>query len=235
MMPIQAFLRRNFSAQDIEIILGQLDSPAFVWNVGTNKVTACNPQFIIFTGYSRPDLAELNFSELFPDLGKPKRFPAKQNTKICMASNISAEVPIEIIELRSDENFRLVQILAADHKPTIEEGENTGQAYWSMIEQLLLAPAESSLEKALEQTLKIGQEMTGCSGLAVYLQIPGYESKLVLFQTAGDVEIMPNVIEQKEIKNLRVPIIWRLGMPTSSVLHQKALAAQHAFLATSRI
>ena len=235
MMPIQAFLRRNFSAQDIEIILGQLDSPAFVWNVGTNKVTACNPQFIIFTGYSRPDLGNLNFSDLFPDLGKLKRLPVKQNTKIFIANNVSADVDIEVIELRSDENHRLVQIHTADQKPLTEVVDGESEARWSMMEQLLLAPAESGLEKALAETLKIGQEMTGCSGLAVYLQIPGYESKLVLFKSVGSVEFLPNVIEQKAIKNLRVPIIWRLGTSTSSVLHQKALAAQHAFLATSPI
>ena len=194
MMPIQALLRRNFSAQDVEIILGQLDKPAFVWNAAADSIPACNPLFIIFSGYSRPDLAKLEFHNLFPDIGKIKRLPIKLTTKISVASNSTAQVTLEVFELRSDSSLRLVQfeVLSPDHRPGHEMAEV--ESYWAMMEQLLMAPIEPKLEAALKTTLKIGQEITGCETLAVYHQMHGSESKLVMLERVGDVDFLLSLI-----------------------------------------
>ena len=233
MTPLNSLLRKSYySIQDIEILLEQLGLPAIVWNKANDNILTCNPEFIIFSGYARPDVSKIKLETLLPGM---KNSASEKPGTFLLASNDLIEVNIRVTDLRSDDQLKLISFLQVkdklDNPNTLPDLKENFKA----LDKLLKSPLENSLESALVSTLNAGGELTNASTLAIYKKIPGSEANLVLLQRTEDSGFLPRTLDLSEIQHLDIPIIWKFGNQTSSILHQKALAAQYSYVATSPI
>ena len=230
MLPIQSFLKKTYTLQDIDTFLDQYPNPAFLWNENQGKIITCNAKFIILSGYTRKEISTLSIRDFLPELGALEEENELNLANIHFAHNVKSRAKIKIVPLHQSEDQYFVTI--GVEKETEKFNTNLEHA-WDAIHQLLTAPIKANLSEALRTALESGQTLTGATLLGVYLPIPGSNTKLVLIQSFGDVHFLPKIIDKKEIKHLQIPVIWQLGTRASSVLHQKALAAQFAYLATN--
>ncbi len=147
-----------------------------------------------------------------------------------LAGTNQIEIESEIKTLHLEKHLSIISI--SPPKADIDEETTSQQSNWEAFDLLLHAPLSHSIKTALQDCLKAGQMLTECDHLAIYLPIPGTESKLIKLENLGDVDFMPNIIHADEIGHLNIPVVWTLGTHTPSTLHQSALSAHQSFQAT---
>jgi len=228
-MPIQSLLRRSSSIEDFEVILELLRKPALIWNLNKGTLEACNSEFIKFSGYSRKEIHELEITDLFPSQVQVDWNASPAPSTIQLANSIQVEIQSEVKPFQAEKHLGIISIQA---QVNIEEGTPSHQINWKAIDLLMRAPLSPSLKSALTDCLKAGQILTDCDHLALYLPIPGSESKLIQIDTLGEVEFLPSIVHVDEISHLKIPVVWTLGTHTPSILHQSALTAHQSFQAT---
>ena len=231
-MPIQTLLRKSSGVEDFEILLDLLEKPSLIWNRAKGTIETCNLEFIKFSGYSRKEISEMKSYDLFPTLADGNWTSPPAPSSIKLASSIKVDIKSEIKSLLGEKHLSIISILPEKSGSTrgkFASSENK----WEAIDMLLNAPLSPSLRTALKNCLKAGQILIQCDHLAIYLPIPGSESKLIQIENVGEVDFLPNIVHADEISHLNIPIIWTLGTRTPSILHQSALSAHQSFQATS--
>ena len=237
MVSFAGILKRNLTSKEVEGILDIIPEPAILWDSKQDEFTAFNPLAIELTGYTRKDLNSVTFLEVFPTL--KNALPITENLEtntILMKHNVPQfPVKIKLTVIGPNSQWVLVTLKAEKEIYQKEAQQSIMSQRWEALHVLSLAALQKELEASLQQALRAGQLLTGCSFLSIYLPTKDPEAELTLVKKWGQANFLPEVIKQNEISHLRIPFIWQPGTRTTSIFHQKALAAQLKYLATCPI
>jgi PAS domain S-box-containing protein len=237
MVSFAGILKRNLTSKEVEDILDLLSEPAILWDAKQDEFTAFNPLAIQLTGYSRKDLHAVTFLEIFPTLKNalPITNDLETNT-ILMKHNVPQfPVKIKLNLIGSSKQWILITLKAEKEIFQHEAQQSIIGQRWEALHSLSLVSLQKNLSASLHQALRAGQLLTGCSFLSIYLPAEGNNGKLQLVEKWGQTNFLPDTIKQNEISHLRIPFVWQPGTRTTSIFHQKALAAQLQYLATCPI
>jgi PAS domain S-box-containing protein len=237
MVSFAGILKRNLSSKEVESILDLLPEPALLWDAKQDEFTAFNPLAIELTGYTRKDLHSVTFLEVFPTLKNalPITNSLETNT-ILMKHNLPLfPVKIKLKSIAPNNQWVLITFKAEKDIYQREAQQSIQGQRWEALHALSLASLQKNLSTSFNQALQAGQLLTGCSFLAIYLPGESKNGELKLSQKWGQTNFLPDTIKQNEISHLRIPFIWQPGTRTTSIFHQKALAAQLKYLATCPI
>ena len=237
MVSFAGILKRNLTSKEVEGILDLIPEPAILWDSKQDEFTAFNPLAIELTGYTRKDLNSVTFLEVFPTL--KNALPITENLEtntILMKHNVPQfPVKIKLSVIGPNSQWVLVTLKAEKEIYQKEAQQSIMSQRWEALHVLSLASLQKELDASLQQSLRAGQLLTGCSFLSIYLPSKEGEAELKLVKKWGQANFLPEVIKQNEISHLRIPFIWQPGTRTTSIFHQKALAAQLKYLATCPI
>jgi PAS domain S-box-containing protein len=237
MVSFAGILKRNLTSKEVESILDLIPEPAILWDLKQDEFTAFNPPAIELTGYTRKDLNSVTFLEIFPTLKNalPITDTLETNT-ILMKHNVPQfPVKIKLTVIGTSSQWVLITLKAEKEIYQREAQQSILGQRWEALHVLSLASLQKELDASLEQALRAGQLLTGCSFLSIYLPTKETDGELRLMKKWGQANFLPEVIKQNEISHLRIPFIWQPGTRTTSIFHQKALAAQLKYLATSPV
>ena len=237
MVSFAGILKRNLSSKEVEGILDLLSEPAILWDVKQDEFSAFNHQAIELTGYSRKDLHSVNFLEVFPTLKNalPIKDSLETNTILMKDNFPQFPVKIRLSVIGTNQQWVLITLKAEKEIYQREAQQSIQGQRWEALHALSLASLQKNLPASLQQALRAGQLLTGCSFLAIYLPTKEKKGELNLVEKWGQTNFLPETIKQNEISHLRIPFIWQPGTRTTSIFHQKALAAQLKYLATCPI
>lgn len=129
----------------------------------------------------------------------------------------------------------MLQLEAEEEIQQKEVHQSIEKQRWEALHVLALALLHEDYHSSIKQCLQAGQLLTGASFLGVYLPVPDESNTFNLSFSWGEVSEFPNAIPISEISHLRIPYVWQPGTRGTSILHQKALMNQMAYLATSPI
>lgn len=237
MVSFAGILKRNLSAKEVESVLDMLPEPALLWDAKQDEFSAFNPMAIEITGYTRKDLHSVTFLEIFPTLKNALPITGNLETNTILMKHNVPQFPVKInLKTIGTTNQWVLVTLKAEKEIYQREAQQSirGQR-WEALHALSLASLQKNLKASFNQALQAGQLLTGCSFLGIYLPTEGTEGELTLSHQWGHTNFLPEKIKQNEISHLRIPFIWQPGIRTTSIFHQKALAAQLKYLATCPI
>lgn len=237
MVSFAGILKRNLSSKEAESILDLIPEPAFLWDAKQDEFSAFNPLAIELTGYTRKDLQSVTFLEIFPTLKNALPITGSMETNTILMKHNVPQFPVKISlkSMGANSPWVLITLKAEKEIYQKEAQQSIESQRWEALYALSLASLQKSLSAAFHQSLQAGQLLTGCSFLAVYLPVNGADGELTLAEKWGQTNFLPEKIKQNEISHLRIPFIWQPGTRTTSIFHQKALAAQLKYLATCPI
>ena len=237
MVSFAGILKRNLTAKEVEGILDILSEPALLWDTKQDEFSAFNTLAIELTGYTRKDLHSVTFLEIFPTLKNALPITNSLDTNtILMRHNVPQfPVKIKLNVIGSNQQWILITLKAEKEIYQREAQQSIQGQRWEALHALSLASLQKNLSTSLHQALRAGQLLTGCSFLAIYLPNEETDGELKLVENWGQPSFLPEKIKQNEISHLRIPFIWQPGTRTTSIFHQKALAAQLKYLATCPI
>jgi PAS domain S-box-containing protein len=235
MPPIQSLRKKQFTSRDIDAVLGQLSAPALLWKASADKFLACNSKFIHLSRYSRIDLSTLTMTGLFSDIQTSIGLSNSTiYTNFLTQSNASIPVRLTITDIDTNENLKL--ILIEDTRTEVDEKDNLagGELPWKKLSALVNILLEvEHIDRELGYFLRISQSLLGTDFAAVYKPVPGLEDALGLVASTGAIDFLPDILKLGDIGHLEIPIIWQIGEPPLTALHQNALAGQVSFLSTA--
>jgi PAS domain S-box-containing protein len=237
MVSFAGILKRNISSKEVEGILDLLPEPAILWDAKQDEFTAFNHLAIELTGYTRSDFQAATFLEIFPTLKNALPITGSLETNTILMKHNVPQFPVKINLTPVGSNLQWIIItLKAEKEIYQRQAQQSIQGQrWEALHAISLASLQKDLSTSFHQALRAGQLLTGCSFLAIYLTSGESEGELKLSQKWGQANFLPETIKQNEISHLRIPYIWQPGTRTTSIFHQKALAAQLKYLATCPI
>lgn len=235
MSPLQSFRKRQFSSREIDAVLGQLSGPALIWKVSADKFLACNTQFIHLSRYSRIDLSSLTLRSLFPDI-----LPASElvnsaiYSSLISRSNAPIPVRLSITDLEASEDLRLILIEDTREVSDFPGQAGDGDLPWEKLTKLVDALLDQEYtDREIGNFLRRSKSLLGTDFAALYKTVPGLEDALGLVTSTGAIDFLPDILKLEEVNHVEMPIVWQIGEPPVTALHQNALAAQVSFLSTA--
>lgn len=234
MVSFAGILKRNLTSKEVEGILDLIPEPAILWDPKQDEFPAVNTLAIELTGYTRKDLGAVTFLEIFPTLKNALPITENLETNTILMKHNVPQFPVKIKLTGIGPGFQWVLVTLKAEKEIYqrEAQQSILSQRWEALHVLSLASLQKELDASLHQALRAGQLLTGCSFLAVYLPAEDNNGELKLVKKWGAANFLPEAIKQNEISHLRIPFIWQPGTRTTSIFHQKALAAQLKYLAT---
>lgn len=218
--------------------MDQIPSPALLWNRRENNFIISNTHAIEVTGYSRKEIPELKFTELFPEMEDlASNFSGNFETSANLYRNNGSSIPVQIAftSISDDHNWILLIFETAQQIHLKEVQHSLEEQRWEALFALSLAPMNKNLDTSIYQALQAGQLLLGSSFLAVYQPDKDKRRVLKIAQSRGEGEFLPEEISQNEISHLRIPYIWMPGKRGTSILHQRAISTNLTYLATCPI
>jgi PAS domain S-box-containing protein len=227
-------LKRNQGIDEIGRLIELLPGAAILANVKDQRVILVNSQAIELTTYMRNELTNKRLRDLFSD-------PGGQD----LESLIKGSDPIRLTLARRDKSTQEVQ---AKFEPVSSDGqtvlivvepaeESREQVYgwehyrqmFGSLSKLSAATQQSDAEQGLLFILRIGQELTSATHIAVY-HMNGPNMELTRQASIGTV--LPEELPAQDIISLRNAQIWVPGRRSHTHLHNLARAAGFSYLAS---
>jgi PAS domain S-box-containing protein len=239
---LQLFNSTNFGIDQVHGLLDIIDKPAIILDTHLHKIIAANSQTIELTAFTRDELINLSFNDLFPEIQTGQEVyrsicngSLKDEHGILITSRNQEHLPIELTAHSLDENCSLILLviesLAIPKKDqaVIARKDDIFKAINKLINTYQLSDLKSALVTALEA----GNELTSAGELAVYGGMDNHP-KLKLIAHWGETRTFPSEIPINDLIQLNKPFLWVNGhQNTLSELHRTAYSNGFNFIASA--
>lgn len=232
---LSALFRRAPGQAELAALLDLLPDAALLVELRGFRILAANNPACEFTGLPRSELESQPLSRILPELTPAafqhalrNRTPLWQTplkTRTARPSRIQAR--FHALGPRAPFGV-FILTPAVSSQPA--DGEMLTQRFESF-PLLARAALEPELPAAIQAALQAGQLLTGATTLAYY-QIEMERQHLCRKHAWGLIDDLPEKLPIGEVEHLRLPYIWTPGTRPTSLLHQRALAAQYSYLAS---
>ncbi|MGE5223703.1 MAG: ATP-binding protein [Omnitrophica WOR_2 bacterium] len=233
--------RSNPGLDAIEALLDRLPYAALLVEAQNKRFLLANAKTAELTAFTRAEVIELGFEDLFPLLDFKNIFHNPEGvdiqvetlvTPLSRRNSSTIEVVITPTPLDPHEKWLLLALepgsLVEQRQADLERQRHIYAAFRT----LAAIPQQAELPNAIELALQAGAEITGAQILSLY-QAEGDSYILKRYASFGPVELLPEEIKPQDLISLNIPQLWTAKSRSMSGLHRAARVSNLSYLATA--
>lgn len=235
--PLAFFRHQQPGVGELSELLNLFPNPAVVLDTHIGNIIASNTRALRFTAYTRSELEQLPFDQIFTDLNFsdpviPLEEPQPFNIKL-RSGNIE---PIVIDHQALDPEHRWVAVifepLAKFQKR--DRSLRRQRNHMTVLRKMASALQLSNPEKINESFLEAGHILTGAASLALY-RVDSSGPLLTRVCQFGEEISLPESVAASDLGRSSTPQLWAKGKRIRSGLQRIARALDLSYLATAGI
>jgi PAS domain S-box-containing protein len=248
-LPILNSLTRNrqsgIDLAVLESLLNTLPKAAMIVNLSNQSILAANIRLSELTAYARADLIDLPLAQiLLPPNGSNLNAYLEESAVAEITTGYPCEllryngsrvnVSLNTTRLSSREELYLVTMVFEEERRRSQLEEQRQEQVWNDLAQLWDIYAQPELPGAIQQSLRLGVELTGADSLAIY-QADGQSPLMRQIDTIDAAGSLPPEIQAQDLGQLGQPVLWVNGKRPMTMLHKQARADNLAYVASAPI
>jgi PAS domain S-box-containing protein len=241
----RSFITNQFAqlgTAEIETLLNNLPQAAVIVNNLNNHICLANSKATELTTYTRSELTEVDYRELFQVI---KTEPLRENDQ---ANNLMFPSPVELIKrggskslvqvnfsaLGDNNKYSLITFELDEQFRLLKEEEQRYHLLWDHLNQISKALISPDVDQSLSALLQTGLELTGASQLSIY-QLSSQSPSLQRIALRGTDHEFPEEISGQDFSYLQSPFLWIKGKRAIINLHRLAHTSNVSYLASAPI
>ncbi len=239
------FIKGQFSAlgtAEIETLLNSLPHAAVIITNNDNHIYLANTKATELTAYTRSELAEVDYRNLFQviraddsvvnEQGDEAKYPSP--VELIKRGGAKSAVQVTFNPLGENNRYSLLTFELDEQYRLRKEEEESHHSLWDNLNQLSKALLSPEYEKSLMQIVEAGIELTGSSMLCIY-QVGSQNPSLKRSIAVGSDHIFPEEINAQDFSYLQTPMVWVRGKRAVISLHRMGHMSNISYIASAPV
>lgn len=243
---------------EIEALVELLPAASILIDKNNGQVLFANTRVAALTSYTRAELCQLKFNELFtgrshPGTEEPSTSPddvpgVQDASKGMLIKRNGSKLAVQINRntLGQSDRFELVQFEPTRIQTLPLADLQFQDQIWQNLYQMAAAINETEDKTALSRAIQAAHDLTKASAIGYYrLEAMSDEETSGQFGSTtgreylkrkvfvGDGTVLPESLPPQELVNMRSTQLWTAGKRMTSVLHRTARSKEYSFIATA--
>jgi PAS domain S-box-containing protein len=217
--------------QEVCAVIGMMETPSALIDVGANKILFANRGMSDFCGYGEEGLDDKPVKMIFPAL-KTEKIDATTTTSIVVApkDHPSSQIAAEMSFIDEKSKWLLVRISIMASNST-EEIKSAEIPYQKLLEFSQLTDY-ASLPLALNRAAEILLEVSGSEAVCIY-QADAESPRFNRVASAGEGSTFPENLPSLDSMRLNRTMIWTPGMRVLTDLHRFGRGSNYQYIAST--
>jgi PAS domain S-box-containing protein len=240
-----SFIKSQFAqlgTAEIETLLNNLSQAAVIINNLNNHIYLANTKATELTAYTRSELAEVDYRNLFQVIKsesdeeneqvEPVKYPSP--VELIKRGGSKSIVQVTFSPLGENNKYSLITFELDEQFRLHRKEEERFHLLWDHLNQLSRAFLSANLDESLSMFLQTGLDLTGASFLCIY-QASSQNPSLKRVALAGTDHAFPDEISGQDFSYLQSPNVWVKGKRAIISLHRLAHASNISYFASAPI